>query len=542
MQCYSVKAAGEGIVHVRKRIAHFARRWWQRCAKLVMFARGQPRRMINRAISYRTWLRLEPLEDRQLLTVLMVDKAPDTQANDDHPIAPAAALPNNPDLVYNPITGHLRIDNDGENVVSFFIQSAGQFLSSATDFDELDAHVGAGTSIAVDNTPSQIGWASAVAIADQGFGIYGPDLANLGAILPTGLNQAGFETLITGQKWSRSGVIGAFDFVLSEGPRVTKVLVGNATWSADYKALIPGADPDGYLIPHGTDQTKTLPWRNIREVIVAFDQPVKGSGVSGELLPADFQLNGINNGSITILTPVDYDDTTNRAKLTLATNLRQDRYVLKVDASKVSDLAGNALDGEFTKHQLGPSGDAIPGGSLLFDFNVMPGDFNRNGNDVIAPTVAVDSSDLSILGASWMETHVDPFYRWNADANGDLRNDSSDLSVLGSHWMLSLPEPALGPQATALAPAAVFVAAAVDDDRAEAIVDGIFAVGSSEDDMSVAHGLTDALVDGVLLAKRKRRELLLRRGAAENVSTTDEQSTDGRVASDIREGFFRLHW
>ncbi len=38
-----------------------------------------------------------------------------------------------------------------------------------------------------------------------------------------------------------------------------------------------------------------------------------------------------------------------------------------------------------------------------------------------------------------METHLDPFYRWNADANGDLRNDSSDLSVLGSNWMQSLP-------------------------------------------------------------------------------------------------------
>ncbi len=62
----------------------------------------------------------------------------------------------------------------------------------------------------------------------------------------------------------------------SSGPRVTNVLVGNASWSADYKARIPGADPDGYRIPHGADQTKTLHWGNVREVFVEFDRPVEG--------------------------------------------------------------------------------------------------------------------------------------------------------------------------------------------------------------------------------------------------------------------------
>ena len=336
---------------------------------------------------------LETLEDRQMLSVLVADTFP----NDNIANHAAAALPNNPDLAYNPSTGHVRIDNDGENVVAFFIQCNGQFLTGATDFSELDAHVGVGTSLGVDNTASQIGWASAAAIADRGFGINGPDLANLGAILPTGLDQSGFEALITGQQWSRAGVIGSFDLVISSGPKVTNVLVGNANWSADYKALIPGADPDGYLIPHGADQTKTLHWGNIREVIVEFDQPVKGTGTDGTLVPTDFQLSGINNGSITILSPVVYDNATNRAKLQLAANLQHDRYLLNVDATKVRDLAGNALDGEFTQNQLETSGDGTPGGSFWFDFNVMPGDFNRNGNSVLAPTAAVDSSDLSIL-------------------------------------------------------------------------------------------------------------------------------------------------
>ncbi len=228
-----------------------------------------------------------------------------------------------------------------------------------------------------------------------------------------------------------------------------------------------------------------------------------------------------------------YDNATNRAKLTLAINLRSDRYLLKVDAAKVSDLADNALDGDFTKYQAGPSGDGTPGGSFLFDFNVMPGDFNRNGDDVAAPTAAVDSSDLSILGASWMQTHLDPFYRWNADANGDLRDDSSDLSVLGANWMQSLPEPAPGPQAAAL------WAAAVGDEPVEVMVDRIFA--DEEDVTSVAHVPSEHLVDGLFLAKRQRRTLRARRGAFEIVRTTDEQHADSHVADSVGEGFIYRH-
>ncbi len=51
-------------------------------------------------------------------------------ANDGNAIVAAAAL-DNPDLIYASATGHVFVDNDGENIVSFFIQSAGQFLPPA---------------------------------------------------------------------------------------------------------------------------------------------------------------------------------------------------------------------------------------------------------------------------------------------------------------------------------------------------------------------------------------------------------------------------
>ena len=82
--------------------------------------------------------------------------------------------------------------------------------------------------------------------------------------------------------------------------------------------------------------------------------------------------------------------------------------------------------------------------------------------------------------------------------------------------MLSLPEPAPGPLAAA------FLPAAVDDDRAEAMVDRIFAVDKDEEDMSVAHGPIDALIDclfgvrkayGRLAARDAHRPIALGRDA-----------------------------
>jgi hypothetical protein len=176
---------------------------------------------------------------------------------------------------------------------------------------------------------------------------------------------------------------------------------------------------------------------------------------------------------------------------------------------------------------------------------------NRNGDNVVAPTPAVDSSDLSILGASWMETHVDPYYKWNADANGDLRNDSSDLSILGANWMQSLPEPSPGPLAALAASLPVAALPVMEDDESvAAAVDRIFGVADADGDISAQHGPTDALVDGVLtdvidgLARRKRREQIARRGGAVSEELAADTAIEEGVASDVQEGFVgvRRRW
>ncbi len=222
---------------------------------------------------------------------------------------------------------------------------------------------------------------------------------------------------------------------------------------------------------------------------------------------------------------MDYDSTANRATLNLVANLQRDRYLLKVDAATVTDLAGNALDGEFTTNQAGPSGNGTPGGSFWFDFNVMPGDLNRDGDNIVAPAAAVDSSDLSILGASWMQTHLDPFYRWNADANADLLNDSSDLSVLGANWMESLPEPSQGPLAAALE----LAAAPEHEGDVAAAVDAVFAAAGQHADADDVV-LEKFVVDGV--AMRKRRELVV-----PSARVFRWVMSDGFLAESIKEGF-----
>jgi hypothetical protein len=127
-----------------------------------------------------------------------------------------------------------------------------------------------------------------------------------------------------------------------------------------------------------------------------------------------------------------------------------------------------------------------------------------------------------------METHLDPFYKWNADANGDLRVDSSDLSVLGSNWMQSLPAPTPGPMAAAVVPTVV------DDDGADKMADRIFAVNDNEDEVSVALGLMDALVDDVCLAKFSRRAILFAS------RRSDDPQLKSRLSHGERQDLLRL--
>ena len=124
----------------------------------------------------------------------------------------------------------MKIFADGANVLSFNLQSAAQFLPPA-NFTDLNNDVGF-VSAFTDNTPSAIGWTSALALANIGFdgpaGATNTPFADLGNVFPTGLDLAGLQALLTNNAWGGpSGTGAAFDIaVLPEPSSVVLLILG----------------------------------------------------------------------------------------------------------------------------------------------------------------------------------------------------------------------------------------------------------------------------------------------------------------------------
>ena len=109
----------------------------------------------------------------------------------------------------------------------------------------------------------------------------------------------------------------------------------------------------------------------------------------------------------------------------------------------MTDLAGNALDGEFDNPTDGsdPSsdtyltaGDGAAGGDFHFRFDVLPGDATGDG--------AVDPNDLASLLAGFARSNRLPA---QGEFTGDGRVDRGDLQVLQATLGRSLPAAAPDP-------------------------------------------------------------------------------------------------
>jgi hypothetical protein len=125
----------------------------------------------------------------------------------------AAGLPNNPDLIYNSLTGNVQIAADGAEITSFAWQNNAGMFNPPADFSDLDNDVLPGVPTETfDNKATNIGWTSALATANMGFD--GPSLADLGNIFPVGLTEAGVHALLNINDWGGPGGAGGdFDVV-----------------------------------------------------------------------------------------------------------------------------------------------------------------------------------------------------------------------------------------------------------------------------------------------------------------------------------------
>lgn len=232
-------------------------------------------------------------------------------------------------------------------------------------------------------------------------------------------------------------------------PRVIDVEVSGSTWTALFLAAVGGV---GYSIPEGAAQYSTLPWEGVDRVNILFDGPVQGTGLGGALQPSDFSLTGVL--PTPAITSVSYDGGANRATLHLASPLTSNSILVQVFATKVTDAFGNELDGEFVQQQPSPiSGDGVAGGDFLYRFNVLPGDYNRDGS--------VDILDIEPLRAGLFGTPGDSNYSAFADGNGSAGLNIVDLAAIGNNLSATLPT-------HSSSELLVFAAAATDEEVDEA--------------------------------------------------------------------------
>ncbi|GAA4451131.1 Ig-like domain-containing protein [Novipirellula rosea] len=270
------------------------------------------------------------------------------------------------------------------------------------------------------------------------------------------------------------------------GPRVKSIRVNSTAWSdlfrdfVDYdESIDPSSDPFlsyrfndmqslGYEIPKGANQAVTLPWINLNQIIVEFDEDVV------ELSKADFEIVGqaglnkdLTTGTIPTILDVSYNATTRLATLTLNQSIQPALVEIKVLADGVTDSNGNKLDGEWSNDvSLGFSGDLTPGGDFSFRINVLPADFDKSTGQLIdindkTGIEQLNSFQLAEFGSMRV---AQPGYTEFADVNGSgkidnfdataasVRTDSRLLSpassgslllASGSVTMLMIPQPSL---------------------------------------------------------------------------------------------------
>ncbi len=205
---------------------------------------------------------------------------------------------------------------------------------------------------------------------------------------------------------------------------VAAVLVDGTAWSASYLSGMQSAglgNGQGYVLPAGSSQAQDLPWGNLNQIRIAFNENVNvqesGLSVTGVAVP-QYAFSGFA-----------YDPATFTAVWTLSNPIGNDRVQLHLSATgpnAVTNQAGDPLDGEWTDQVSNfPSGNGTVGGDFNFGFNVLPGDMNQDG--------IVNSQDLAAVSANWLQPA--PF----ANTGGGAILNSQDLAVISADWLAALP-------------------------------------------------------------------------------------------------------
>jgi hypothetical protein len=224
-------------------------------------------------------------------------------------------------------------------------------------------------------------------------------------------------------------------------PVVQQVYVSGTSWNAAFKNYLGahrlGDSTFGYAIPDGARQLDVLPWSQVNQVSIQFDQRV--SVQSGDLA-----IRGVNVPNY-LISNFAYDNAANTATWTLGSPIANDKLVLDLDAGAAAGVVSSyalRLDGEWANGAGAyPSGNGTQGGDFRFRVNVLGGDANRDSR-VNALDVAYVKQRLATATTDTGRT----LYSIFGDANSDGRINALDVATLKQRLGRVLP----GPEPTAL--------------------------------------------------------------------------------------------
>lgn len=209
-------------------------------------------------------------------------------------------------------------------------------------------------------------------------------------------------------------------------PKVLNFYVGGSAWLASFKSAA-GMTSDGYAVPSGANQLKTLPWINLNRVSVQFNDAVIVD-------QNDLALYGAASATYTT-SGFSYNIGSNVGTWSLPASFGAEKVRARLDASTltaITDAAGNQLDGEWVDGSSSfSSGNGVQGGDFSFRFNVLPGDVNQN--------TLVQSNDGLLIQGALLTTPGVGAYTIYKDVNGNGLIQSNDFLNVQSRLLTTLP-------------------------------------------------------------------------------------------------------
>ena len=215
----------------------------------------------------------------------------------------------------------------------------------------------------------------------------------------------------------------------STPPVVERVSVSGG-WHTDFYAHLAASGVGGtwgYALPEGANQLRPLTWTGITRVAIHFSENV-------DVVASDLTVLGVNVPDYASrMSPggFSYDSNTFIAAWTFTAPLTADKLRLLLD-DRVADVAGNALDGEWTDAVSTASGDGAAGGDFSYRMNVLPGDATPSGR--------VQSGDLIVVRNAQFTRPGVAGYSAMLDVDGTANISSADVIKTRNLQFTRLPD------------------------------------------------------------------------------------------------------